>query len=217
MALKLASKSTQTKVVSPPLPPPRAPFIWTWTCHKCGSEFPLACTRRCLSCSHQLCTPQGRGKRVKTCTTEFDYTGWEIWGAYRRSVAATRTARTNETGKKPAATAVDLSRRQTHGPCRRKRGSGLGAADYDTFATWKLTAENSSRRGWMTQSLVWQPLTETKLAEVSRRKERMYVGGRHDCHFHCDFPSECLHAIRTAWIERRIRPASKHEPPPRQV
>ncbi len=219
MALKSVLKSTPTKVVSPPLPqPPRVPFIWTWTCHKCGSGFPLACTRRCLYCSHWLCTPQqGREKKVKTCTTEFDYTGWEIWGAYRRSVAATRIARTNGTGKKAATTAMDPSREQAHGSRKRKRGSSSGAAVYDTFATWELTTRSSSRRGWMTQSRVWQPLAETKLAGLRRRKEKVYVGGRHDCHFHCDFPSECLHAIRTAWVERRIRPASKREPPPRQV
>ena len=219
MALKSVPKSTQTKVVSPPLPqPPRVPFIWTWTCHKCGSGFPLACTRRCLRCSHQLCTPQGRAKKAKTCTAEFDYTGWEIWGAYRRSVATIRAARTNGTGQKAANTAaMDLSREQTHGLRKRKRGSSSGTADHDTFATWELTAERSLRRGWMTRDLVWQPLAETKQAEVGRRKERMYVGGRHDCHFHCDFPSECLHAIRTAWVERRIRPASKREHPPRQV
>lgn len=67
------------------------------------------------------------------------------------------------------------------------------------------------RDGRVTQSRVWQPLPEAESEEVSRRKERMYVQGQHRCQVHCDFPSECLHSVHTAWVEGRIQPAAKRK------
>jgi len=190
-----------------PLPlPPRAPYVWTWTCHQCRSEFPLSCTQRCLYCSHQLCTTKTRDHHGKPCTPEFDYTGWAAWGAYRRSVTAVRA---DATALMPPNTAAGVRLGDTKDSLKRKRTKTLGVADHDTFATWELTTESHIRDGRVTQSRAWQPLPAAKCKEVSRRKERMYVQGRHRCQFHCDFPSECLHTVHTARVEGRTLPGGR--------
>ncbi|KAF2971449.1 hypothetical protein GQX73_g2068 [Xylaria multiplex] len=83
----------------PPImpPPPRTPRAWVWQCHNCHSVYKLACTRRCLECSHIYCvsnpnssskSTRGKKRRRKTglCAAEFDYVGWEQWGQWRRKV-----------------------------------------------------------------------------------------------------------------------------------
>ncbi|WDK10613.1 hypothetical protein CGRA01v4_01892 [Colletotrichum graminicola] len=60
----------------PPRPPPPRP--WTWRCHNCNTLTRLACTRRCLRCSHRLCTRPGR-RGGRTCRIEFDYQRWRAW------------------------------------------------------------------------------------------------------------------------------------------
>ncbi|KAI3323985.1 hypothetical protein HD806DRAFT_80453 [Xylariaceae sp. AK1471] len=78
-------------------PPPRTPRAWVWQCHRCMTVYRLGCTRRCLDCSHTYCvsvTPKSektsRGKKRRRqagmCGAEFDYTGWEQWGSWRRKV-----------------------------------------------------------------------------------------------------------------------------------
>ncbi|RYP29807.1 hypothetical protein DL767_006548 [Monosporascus sp. MG133] len=80
-----------------PPPPPPNPRPWVWQCHGCLTIWRLASTRRCLMCSHDYCTtttrPTGRGRGKKRrrgngayCRAEFDYQGWEEWGAWRRKV-----------------------------------------------------------------------------------------------------------------------------------
>ncbi|RYO82557.1 hypothetical protein DL766_002913 [Monosporascus sp. MC13-8B] len=82
---------------TPPLPPP-TPRPWIWQCHGCLTIWRLASTRRCLVCSHKYCTTttqltgRGRGKKRRRgngalyCRAEFDYQGWDEWGAWRREV-----------------------------------------------------------------------------------------------------------------------------------
>ncbi|KAI8634507.1 hypothetical protein F5Y19DRAFT_213465 [Xylariaceae sp. FL1651] len=78
-------------------PPPRTPRAWIWQCHRCLNVYRLGCTRRCLDCSHTYCvsadpkserTSRGKKRRrpAGTCITEFDYSGWEQWGCWRRKV-----------------------------------------------------------------------------------------------------------------------------------
>ncbi|KAK4239214.1 hypothetical protein C8A03DRAFT_14377 [Achaetomium macrosporum] len=169
--------------VTPPAlpPPPPAPRRWRWQCHECGFVYPLACTRRCLYCSHEFCTNltpyrekrrSSRRQRGWICRSEFDYRGWEAWGTYRR---------TKEEEE---------------------------ATDYDVFATWELTTENSrtmilGRR--IPSSPQWLRRPQAERYEVARRKQKMYVQGKQDCLLHCDFPSECLHAIDRAWAEGRLQ------------
>ncbi|KAK4130826.1 hypothetical protein BT67DRAFT_445303 [Trichocladium antarcticum] len=170
-----------------PTPPARDPAPWTWRCHECYSEYPLACTRRCLECSHILCTARAtttattarsKRRRQQGCRAEFDYDGWAAWGAFRRTVA------TQGATKDAISTSVPTSRR------RRKLD-----ADCDKFATWdsrsKLTAGGS-------YTSVWRPVARAEYERVVRRKEEMYVQGHHNCWLHCDYPSECLRAVDAA-------------------
>ncbi|RYP80951.1 hypothetical protein DL769_002229 [Monosporascus sp. CRB-8-3] len=86
-----------------PPPPPPNPRPWIWQCHGCLTIWRLASTRRCLVCSHEYCTtttrPTGRGRGKKRrrgngdyCRAEFDYQGWEEWGAWRRKVLGREAA-----------------------------------------------------------------------------------------------------------------------------
>ncbi|KAI1374804.1 hypothetical protein F4677DRAFT_424898 [Hypoxylon crocopeplum] len=87
--------STPDGMPTPP-PPPRQPYPWLWQCHSCNTVYRMGCTRRCLICSHEFCvsvdpSPKNRrGKRRRrasgVCASEFDYNGWEEWGAWRRKV-----------------------------------------------------------------------------------------------------------------------------------
>ncbi|KAI1214347.1 uncharacterized protein F4807DRAFT_122918 [Annulohypoxylon truncatum] len=79
---------------TPPLPP-RQPYAWLWQCHSCNTVYRIGCTRRCLVCSHEYCVSAGppkvtRGKKRRRnsgmCASEFDYSGWAEWGAWRRKV-----------------------------------------------------------------------------------------------------------------------------------
>lgn len=92
-----------------PPPPPPQPRPWVWQCHSCLTIWRLASTRRCLVCSHDYCTAaakppttggrrgsggggarrrrrNGPGSGGAFCRAEFDYTGWEEWGEWRRKV-----------------------------------------------------------------------------------------------------------------------------------
>ncbi|KAI0130347.1 hypothetical protein BJ170DRAFT_312152 [Xylariales sp. AK1849] len=77
--------------------PPPQPRPWVWQCCCCNATYRLGCTQRCLTCSHAYCTPvtpprQNKKRRVDkngqyiTCRAEFDYNGWNAWGAWRRDV-----------------------------------------------------------------------------------------------------------------------------------
>ncbi|KAI2616246.1 hypothetical protein GGR54DRAFT_236426 [Hypoxylon sp. NC1633] len=86
--------STPDGMPTPP-PPPRKPYPWLWQCHSCSTVYRIGCTRRCLVCSHEYCvsatpqkTPRGKKRRRASgiCASEFDYSGWEEWGAWCRKV-----------------------------------------------------------------------------------------------------------------------------------
>ncbi|KAI4192665.1 MAG: hypothetical protein LQ346_004208 [Caloplaca aetnensis] len=71
--------------------PPPSPYKWMWYCHQCRTGYELGVTRRCLIDDHQLCYGQPVKKRSKkgrkkqqACQSEFDYTGWQNWGAWKR-------------------------------------------------------------------------------------------------------------------------------------
>ncbi|KAI1456512.1 hypothetical protein F4805DRAFT_226179 [Annulohypoxylon moriforme] len=85
---------------TPPLPP-RQPYAWLWQCHSCSTVYRIGCTRRCLVCSHEYCVSAGppkvkRGKKRRRnsgmCASEFDYSGWAEWGAWRRKVLGLEVA-----------------------------------------------------------------------------------------------------------------------------
>ncbi|KAL8762282.1 MAG: hypothetical protein Q9184_001694 [Pyrenodesmia sp. 2 TL-2023] len=71
--------------------PPPSPYRWMWYCHQCRTGYELGVTRRCLIDDHQLCYGQPVKKRSKkgkkkhqACQSEFDYVGWQNWGAWKR-------------------------------------------------------------------------------------------------------------------------------------
>ncbi|KAI1769952.1 hypothetical protein F4818DRAFT_434836 [Hypoxylon cercidicola] len=82
-----------------PPPPPRVPYPWLWQCHMCSTVYQIGCTRRCLLCSHEYCVstnPPKRGTKRRrpsgSCASEFDYSGWADWGAWRRKVVGLEVA-----------------------------------------------------------------------------------------------------------------------------
>ncbi|KAL8720263.1 MAG: hypothetical protein Q9225_002861 [Loekoesia sp. 1 TL-2023] len=71
--------------------PPPSPYKWMWYCHQCRTGYELGVTRRCLIDDHELCYGQPIKKRSKkgkkksrACQSEFDYVGWENYGAWKR-------------------------------------------------------------------------------------------------------------------------------------
>ncbi|KAL9625064.1 MAG: hypothetical protein Q9160_000793 [Pyrenula sp. 1 TL-2023] len=93
--------TTGTTIVSPttisisstPLaPPPPSPLPWIWQCHVCRARWPLGATRRCLIDGHYYCSGQpqtrrgkakAKGKKGRSCSSEFDYIGWKDCGRWR--------------------------------------------------------------------------------------------------------------------------------------
>jgi hypothetical protein len=94
----LRSDLPPSPIMPTPPPPPFKPAPWTWQCCSCRTVYGLAVTRRCLVCSHHICTVinppttrrhkrrvDKRGQPI-TCCTEFDYGNWQKWGLWRRSI-----------------------------------------------------------------------------------------------------------------------------------
>ncbi|KAL8727302.1 MAG: hypothetical protein Q9166_006133 [cf. Caloplaca sp. 2 TL-2023] len=90
-SLGSASESTSS-IHSKPTHPPRSPYRWIWQCHECHTSYQIGTTRRCLLDGHELCYGQPTKKRskkgkkkVRTCQSQFDYAGWQAWGAWKRA------------------------------------------------------------------------------------------------------------------------------------
>ena len=66
---------------------------WTWTCHKCHTRYLLGATRRCLLDGHYFCGGttvdkiSGKVKKHRACVSEFDYSGWEDFGRWKRATS----------------------------------------------------------------------------------------------------------------------------------
>lgn len=71
--------------------PPSIPMPWIWSCHKCHTRYLLGATRRCLHDGHYFCggttvdKVSGKVKKHKACVSEFDYSGWEDFGRWKRA------------------------------------------------------------------------------------------------------------------------------------
>ena len=50
----------------------------------------------------------------------------------------------------------------------------------------------------------WQLVPEREGVAVERRKEALFLSGRHDCSVHCDVPSECVQRCYRALMEGRV-------------
>lgn len=127
-------------------------------------------TRRCLECDHTFCLgdpaapASGAPEKVKkrkrggSCKAEFDYAGWKVRGAWRRTVLLNGEADSSNSNDGES------------------WGDELGAA---------------------TRS---QGETESHFED---KRDALFLRRRHDCWVHCDFPSECHHAIFRAQQEGR--------------
>lgn len=66
---------------------------WIWSCHKCHTRYPLGATRRCLNDGHYFCGGttvdkiSGKVKKHRACVSEFDYSGWENFGRWKRATS----------------------------------------------------------------------------------------------------------------------------------
>ena len=66
---------------------------WIWSCHRCHTRYLLGATRRCLHDGHYFCGGttvdklSGKVKKHKACISEFDYTGWEDFGRWKRGTS----------------------------------------------------------------------------------------------------------------------------------
>ncbi|PGH19244.1 hypothetical protein AJ80_04109 [Polytolypa hystricis UAMH7299] len=113
VSVSSSSSSSSSKASPPSSPcspykvPPQPPIpnhSWLWRCHKCGNRYRLAVTNRCLEDGHYFCArpsnsnnnnnnnnnkplQQNKKKRPRrSCTSQFDYTGWEDVGRWQRKV-----------------------------------------------------------------------------------------------------------------------------------
>ncbi|KAK3372982.1 hypothetical protein B0T24DRAFT_666327 [Lasiosphaeria ovina] len=212
---------------SPPTsqpPPPEEPCPWLWRCHRCRILYRMSCTRRCLECSHEFCRASGSSSGVKTkkrcrssagpCRSEFDYTAWAAWGAFRRTTAIAAAAATSDsTAKAPPKTSSSSSSSAETGRKRRRVGISSAMEAYAKFEY--VPADSSSTAAYdggssdggsdTTIAMVWEPVAGSEAARVERAKEKMYVRDEHNCWTHCDFPAECRHAVYRACIQGRAR------------
>lgn len=91
------SRSGASHLVLPT--PPSKPLNWVWQCHQCRSRYQLSVTRRCLIDGHYYCSGDNsqtqrnnkRRRKASSCTSEFDYVGWQEWGQWRRKCTALRS------------------------------------------------------------------------------------------------------------------------------
>ncbi|KAK3387906.1 hypothetical protein B0H63DRAFT_471150 [Podospora didyma] len=201
------------KVLLPLVPP--SPYPWLWRCHACYSVYRLSCTRRCLNCSHVFCSgpPSDTEKGDKNkqrrsggpCRAEFDYMGWEALGTFRRIAAAAATItdqpQDHITDSSNSNSEEDEPLSLTHTMKKLRRNL---VSVSDTLATWKVVSVTSPR-GKKPPIKVWDQVSRRERALVLRQKEAMYIKGQHDCWLHCDYPSECRHAIYTACVEGRAK------------
>lgn len=117
------------------------------------------------------------------CEAEFDYDGWAVWGSWRRRELLRRGK-----GRR------GRSRRSSRNPPPESSSRGT-ELEQDCCVTWETETCYGSRTRLPDS---WAPCPPEQQAEVERQKERMYLGGAHDCSVHCGWPNECGHAVYAA-------------------
>ncbi|KAM7199768.1 hypothetical protein V8F20_005638 [Naviculisporaceae sp. PSN 640] len=194
--------------------PPPTPRPWSWQCHRCYTEYKVACTRRCFECGHEFCTASNNASKRGPCRSLFDFAGWEAWGSFRRTIAHLGSHGDGQ-GQDLGSGDADYKNKNTKR--RRKGGVPEESLDMDnTFATWTPATEviHDLRRGWVSSiiktddnatCMPWTAVTAEERERVTRKKEKMYVRQEYNCWLHCDAPSECRLAVYTACFEGRAR------------
>lgn len=208
------SFSTTLRFPSPsvlPQPPP-SPCPWLWRCHQCHIVYRLATTRRCLECDHEFCvtvpgssTGSKKRKRGGPCKAEFDYIGWAEHGAWRRTVLLNSKNKHPKFRSKKAGMSklFNSQKDQVNEPDRKDHND-----------------EDESETGLLLESRRWVPASSLTHAwgdehralnhgighlmdRFAEKKEALFIRSRHNCWLHCDFPSECHHAVYKAQNEGR--------------
>ncbi|KAM7213212.1 hypothetical protein V8F06_011377 [Rhypophila decipiens] len=201
--------------------PPPTPRPWLWQCHRCYTEYRVACTRRCFECGHEFCTAVNNSSKRGPCRSQFDFAAWEAWGSFRRTlgqlgrsggfnldVPNTDKGTGNKRGKKVGVYQDD------QGPEQEKKTVGTAGDGKSTFAAWTPATEtiHDLRRGWVSsivhtegKNMPWQAVTAEEREAIMKKKEKMYVRREYNCWTDCDAPSECRLAVYTACFEGRAR------------
>lgn len=204
MSFKIMSSSVPlgiSRQTARPQPPPE-PCPWLWRCHQCHIIYRLATTRRCLECNHEFCladpatssSTARKRKRGGPCRAEFDYVGWAARGAWRRTILLNhdKSSRQNDENNKSR---VDAD-----------------ADENDSAKARDLEPQEGgvllSRRRWIPASAISSAWGDEHRAlelglggladRFAEKKEALLVRKRHNCWLHCDFPSECHHAVYRA-------------------
>lgn len=200
---------------SHPSPPP-APCPWLWRCHACHIWYRLATTRRCLECDHHFClsdtttssrsTTKKRKRSGGPCRAEFDYIGWAARGAWRRTLLLNED---NTTGSSNWRRTDPSTKR-----CRRpipsvslKQSLSSGHDDDDEneggilLGHRRWLPQSSLTKAWGDEHWALDHGLEQLTDRFAEKKEALYVRRRHNCWLHCDFPSECHHAVYKAQQE----------------
>ncbi|ROV97366.1 hypothetical protein VMCG_06899 [Cytospora schulzeri] len=172
---------------SPPShpPPPASPCPWLWKCHSCMTIYRLAVTRRCLECDHQFCLgpptasssrgPKARKrKRNRGGPCKAEF-DYTSWSLYN---SWRRTVLLNSP---PSLSENSKSSN------RKQKQQNWG----DEYAATKAARDNIRADGGRPQ----EPFND--------RRDGLFVRKKHSCWLHCDFPSECHHAIYKAQQEGR--------------
>ncbi|KAL6901172.1 hypothetical protein GGI43DRAFT_433917 [Trichoderma evansii] len=92
------------------------PTTWSWRCHECHRSHPMACTQRCLSCSHKICFPDETIKQNSedSCSITFDLPSWRNF--YRRRQELKQQSSSNE--EQQTAAAGEAPEQHTEEPAR---------------------------------------------------------------------------------------------------
>lgn len=183
---RLSSLRLRSRQPLPTPSPPAEPCPWLWRCHHCRIIYRVATTRRCLECDHEFClgapnntaTSSRKRKRGGSCKSEFDYVGWAARGAWRRTLLLN--------ADKPRRNGEEEEEEDLEGGMVVSKRCWISPKEMTTQWGDEHTARNKRKEG-------------SKAAqEFEEKKDAMFLRRRHNCWVHCDFPSECRHAMYAA-------------------
>lgn len=191
---------------SDPSPPP-SPCPWLWRCHSCHIWYRLATTRRCLECDHHFCLSDTATARSSTkkrkrsggpCRAEFDYIGWAARGAWRRTLLL-NTAQ--ETKISTSGRRMDQSKKAGRIPLPSSAENDDDNEGGILLSNRRWLPQSSLTKAWGDEHRALEHGIEQLTDRFAEKKEALYVRRRHNCWLHCDFPSECHHAVYKAQQE----------------
>lgn len=201
-----------------PLPPP-TPCPWLWRCHACHIWYRLATTRRCLECDHDFCLSANTSSSSSSakprrrsaggpCRAEFDYIGWAARGAWRRTLLLNSRTTRHDHGPRPQPDdPSSLGARQSLPTTPTPTTSGENDDEKDgglllpTSRRW--LPQSALTTAWGDEHRALEHGIEQLTDRFAEKKEALQVRRRHNCWLHCDFPSECHHAVHKARQEGR--------------